>query len=218
MSKTSNQTQLLYPNKKLGIFGYFGLYLIRILTNFFWNIVDILSFKSQKIAAQYSISIGKEYLSEYKSLGISQGKKILHIGCGPYPLTEVSLAQQFDAQVVGIDKNKNIIKMAQEVVNNNFLQDKISIKYANGIDYSMENFDVIIISSCAFPKNKILENIIHHAKKGCIIILRELDIAMDDIKSTINKHKNIEIIKQSHHHPLPFVLVIPWTSICLQIK
>jgi 2-polyprenyl-3-methyl-5-hydroxy-6-metoxy-1,4-benzoquinol methylase len=218
MPETSTQQhqtqQITEPTKIKSV----SINLIRIFTNFFWRVVDTLSYKSERIAQFYIKSIRKEYLNEYQSLGLEKGKKILHIGCGPYPLTEISLAQHFNAQVVGIDNNQNIIKMAKEIVTRNNLDDQVRIEHGDGINYPVAEFDLIIISSCAIPKNMILENLLHNAKKDCIIIIRELDIAMSDITLTTNKHKNVEIIKQSHHHPIPIILLIPWTSMAIKIK
>jgi 2-polyprenyl-3-methyl-5-hydroxy-6-metoxy-1,4-benzoquinol methylase len=198
--------------------GVLSIYIIKKLTNFFWIIIDTMSYRSKKIALLYNKSISKEYLSEYSSLGIKKENKILHIGCGPYPLTEISLAQQFGAQIVGIDKNQRIIKMAKKIIKEHSLENLITIEHGNGIDYPMDNYDMIIISSCAFPKKKILENIIHTAKKNCIITIRELDIAVQSVKSLLNKHKNLTVIKKTHHNPVPRILKIPWTSISIRIN
>ena len=218
MPESSKRPPDKNQRKEPNIIGRICIDIIRALTNLFWQVVDTLSYRSVKIAKLYSQSIGKEYLSEYRLLGVQKDKKILHIGCGPYPLTEISLAEQFGAQVVGIDKNQNILKMARDVVIERALDTQITIKHGNGISYPMKDFDVIIISSCASPKKEILENIFHQAKKDCIVIVRELDIATANINTTINKHKNIEIIKRSHHHPIPLLLQIPWTSISLRVK
>lgn len=208
------------PNQKKPpkILGSFALYIIKKSTNFLWIVIDTLSYRSKKIAHIYNESIGKEYFAEYAKLGISNQNKILHIGCGPYPLTEISLAQQFGAQVIGIDKNPKTIEMAKAIIKEKSLDSLVRIEYGNGINYPMDNYDMIVISACAFPKPEILENIIHTAKKNCIITIRELDIALANIYAILNKHKNIDIIKKSHHNPAPFILQIPWSSIAIKIN
>ncbi len=208
------------PNQKKPpkILGSFALYLIKKSTNFLWIIIDTLSYRSKKIADIYNQFICKEYYSEYEKLGILKQNKILHIGCGPYPLTEISLAQQFGAHVVGIDKNPKTIRMAKDIIKEKSLESLITIEHGNGIDYPMNDFDMIVISSCAFPKPEILENIIHNAKKNCVITIRELDIALANVYAILNKHKNIAVIKKSHHNPAPFFLQIPWSSIAIKIK
>jgi 2-polyprenyl-3-methyl-5-hydroxy-6-metoxy-1,4-benzoquinol methylase len=200
------------------IFGRFGIYIIKETSNFFWKVVDTVSYKNPKIARLYARSIEKEYQTEYKSFGVTADNKILHIGCGPYPLTEMTLTQQFGAHVVGIDKNPHVIKMAQDLIKRKHLSKQITIEHGNGVDYPVKDFDMIIISSCAIPKKDILENIFHHAKKDCIIIIRELDVSIPNILTTIHNHKQVELIKESHHHPIPFLLYIPWTAISLRIK
>ena len=121
MQNSSQLVQQSSQKKPPKILGSFALYLIKISTNLFWLIIDTLSYRNNKIAQIYNHSIGKEYFAEYAKLGISKENRILHIGCGPYPLTEISLAQQFGAKVVGIDKNPKTIKMAKDIIKNKSL-------------------------------------------------------------------------------------------------
>ncbi len=218
MQNSSQVVQQSTQKNPPKILGSIALYIIKKSTNLFWLIIDTLSYRNNKIAQIYNHSIGKEYFAEYAKLGISKENRILHIGCGPYPLTEISLAQQFGAKVVGIDKNPKTIKMAKDIIKDKSLESLVTIEHANGIDYPMNNFDMIIISSCAFPKPEILENILHNAKNNCIITIRELDIALANVYAILSKHKNIDIIKKSHHNPAPFILQIPWSSIAVKIK
>ncbi|MBU0497216.1 MAG: class I SAM-dependent methyltransferase [Candidatus Thermoplasmatota archaeon] len=204
--------------KQPNILGRIGIVIIKIISNYFWDFVDTFSYKSPKIAALYEKSIGKEYRTEYESFGINKDKKILHIGCGPYPLTELVLVKLFGAHVVGIDNNLKVIRMAQEVIQKKHLEDTVTIELGDGIDYPIEQFDVIIISSCSLPKVWILNHIFKRAKKGCLIVVRELDIATADIFSIIHSHKNVVLLENTHHHPVPFLLFIPWTAISLKMK
>jgi len=217
MQNSSPVVQQPKQQKQPKILGSFALYLLKKSTNLLWIVIDTLSYRSKKIAQIYNQSISKEYYAEYATLGISKENRILHIGCGPYPLTEISLAQQFGAKVIGIDKNPKTIQMAKDIIKEKALDSLVTIEHGNGIDYPMDGFDLIVISSCAFPKPEILENIIHNAKKNCIITIRELDIALANVYCLLSKHKNIAILKKSHHNPAPFLLQIPWSSIAIKI-
>jgi hypothetical protein len=86
--------------KKSKIIDRIAIFLIRTVSNYFWIVVDILSYQNEKIADIYERSIGEEYKNECKTFHISKGKKILHVGCGSYPLTEMTLTELFKVEVV----------------------------------------------------------------------------------------------------------------------
>jgi hypothetical protein len=183
----------------------------RKFSNFFWKIFDLLSFKNKKISRFYEQSIGERYRKEFESFGISKDKKVLHIGCGSYPLTEITLTRLFGVKVVGIDKDPTAVQQAYEVVKRNHYDSKITIIHGDGVTHPTGTFDVIIISSCSLPKLKILEHVFHEAKKKSIIIVRELDIATKPIIDCIKKHKEIILIRKIHHS-LPLFLPVGWDA------
>jgi len=203
--------------KKSKIIDRIAIFLIRTASNYFWIVVDILSYQNEKIADLYKKSIGEEYKNECKTFHISKGKKILHVGCGSYPLTEMTLTELFKVEVVGIDKNKKAVKRANEVILKKHLDKKITIKQGNGAKYPLEKFDIIIVSSCALPKKEILSHIFKTAKKKSIIIIRDLDAVTDEILNCIDAHKNITIEKRIHH-PVPCLLLLGWNAFHLKKK
>ena len=179
--------------------------------------LDILSHQNDKIAQYYERSIGKEYESECKAFHILKGKKILHVGCGSYPLTEMTIAKLFDVNVVGIDKNMRAVQRAHEVILKKHFDKKITIEQGNGTEYPVEKFDMIIVSSCALPKKGILNHVFEKAKKNSTIIIRDLDIATNEILDCIHEHKNI-IVDKSFYHPVPSLLPIGWNAFHLKKK
>jgi len=197
-------------NKKR-IIDRFVIFLARGFSNYFWIIVDILSSKNQRISNYYETLIGKEYANECKSFNLSKGKKILHIGCGSYPLTEITIAKLFDVNIVGIDKNLKAVKRANEVILQKRLKNKIKIEQGNGSNFPVKKFDMIIVSSCAVPKKDILNHILKTAKQECFIIVRDLDIETDEILTCIKNQKNITIVKRIHH-PVPSIFPIGWEA------
>jgi len=197
--------------KKSKIIDRIAIFFIRTISNYYWIIIDILSHNNKKLADKYNKSIGNEYKKECKLLNISKGDKILHIGCGSYPLTEMTLANLFDINIVGIDKNERAVQRARKVIIKEKLQKKISINKGNGANYPVGSFDLIIVSGCALPKNAILTHIFKKAKKNCNIIIRDLEGAMEDTINCINAHKNIHLEREIYH-PSPSRYLLGWNA------
>ena len=203
---------------KKTVLDTFAKYFIKKVSNYFWEIADTWSYKNKKIAQLYNKSISKEYRKEYENCDVHGNVDILHIGCGAYPLTDIVLASCSTGHIVGIDKNPQTVKRAQQIIQKNKLENHILIKHGDGQDYPVNNFDFIIISSCSLPKVKILNHIFQKAKSPSTIIVREVDIATNDILQCIDAHENIIIKKQIHHNPFPFFEPIGWTTFCLEKK
>jgi len=180
--------------------------------NYFWKAIDFVACKIKRFAKIYENTISKEYIREGELFKISEAKNILHIGCGSYPVTAITLAKLNGSKVVGIDTDEKAIRMANDVVNKNNLQDKISIDIGDGRSYPLEKFDTIIISGCSVPKIDILKHIFKSANINCKIIVREIPGASDSVMDCINLHKNIKIINRIGNHPFP---TSKWESFCL---
>lgn len=178
--------------------------------------MDTWSYKNPRIAELYDNAIALEYKSEYASFGISENSKILHIGCGSYPLTVMELASLRGIKIVGIDKDPYAVQQAKNVIKRKGLGEKVKIFEGDGSTYPMESFDVIIVSTCSYPKAGILEHIFTTAKPNTIIIVRELHFATKVIYRCINRYPSIVILKQMHHHS--FLLIMPFVWDALYLK
>jgi 2-polyprenyl-3-methyl-5-hydroxy-6-metoxy-1,4-benzoquinol methylase len=195
-----------------------AIFFIKKTANCFWEIADTWSYKNDAITKLYNKTIGKEYRKEYENCGISSHMNILHIGCGSYPLTEMVLASCTEGRIVGIDKNSQSVQRGQQVIKKNKLDDRIILKHGDGLDFPVEEFDMVIVSSCSQPKIKILEHIFQKVKSQSTIIVREVDIATKDIINCIDAYPVIELNQQIRHNPFPFFEPIGWTTFCLTKK
>lgn len=202
-------------NKKT-ILDNIAIFLIKKTSNCFWELADSWSYKNEKIATLYNRFIGKEYKKEYQNCAITSNGNVLHIGCGAYPLTEIVLAGCTTGRIVGIDKNARTVTQAQQVIRKSGLEDHITIAHGDGLDFSVDGFDVIIVSSCSLPKVQILQHLFRTAKSQSTIVVREVDIAAYDILQCIYEHTDIELKKQIRHNPFPFLEPIGWTTFCLK--
>jgi len=217
MATAANNDNRNFRFEKTKTIDRLTISLIKKFLNYFWEIVDTLSYKSEKAAELYEKSVGEKYKNEYETFGISKDNKVLHIGCGAYPLSEIALAKLLGAEVVGIDKKPNAVKLADDVISKKSLGEKVKIEHGNGTNYPVNGFDVIIVSGCSLPKGEILENVFKIAKKQSTIIVRELNVATDDVLECINSHRDIVVEKKIHHRG-PFLLPIGWSAIHLTKK
>jgi len=192
--------------------------MVKKISNFFWEAADTWSYKNNTIASYYNKSIEEEYQKECEACGVSSNSKVLHIGCGAYPLTEIVLASCCSGTLVGIDKNPLAVQRAQEVIQRHHLQKRIIVHHGNGINYPVDDFDLILISSCSFPKAQILEHLFKNTKHHCTIIVREISLATADILDCIHAHPEIEMIHQMHHTPFPFYGPFGWETFYLRKK
>lgn len=185
-------------------------------SNLFWKVVDILSCKLTKVATIYDKLIIKEYIQEIERFEISKSKKILHVGCGSYPITLFTLSNMNSGEIVGIDKSNNAIKRATRFISDKNLDECISIKYGDGSNFPLEGFDTIIVSSCSIPKYRILEHLFDNAPSNCKIIVREQpglgNLVSEYIKSYDDK---IDVIKKIDNNAFP---TFKWDSYCVVKK
>ena len=202
-------------NKKT-VIDTIAVSIVKKISNFFWDIADTWSYKNNKIAQRYNKSIEAEYQKECETCDLSSNSKVLHIGCGAYPLTDIVLAQCFTGTLIGIDKNPVAVHHAQEVIQRHHLQNKITVQKGNGTEFPVNDFDLIVISSCSLPKVQILEHLFKNAKHQSTIIVREVSIATADILHCINAHPEIEIVQQMHHTPFRFYGPLGWDTFCLR--
>ena len=205
--------------KKKTVIDILAIFCVKKISNLFWEIADTWSYKNNKIAQHYNNSIEAEYQKECETCGLSSNSKVLHIGCGAYPLTEMMLITHARVRtVVGIDRNPITVRRAREVIRRRKLEGKITIEHGDGINFPVEDFDVIIASSCSLPKKEILQHLFSTAKPKCRVIVRELDIAAGEILHSIRTHQVVKLEKCMHHNPFPFVEPMGWTTYCLRKK
>lgn len=196
-------------------YNFLDIFVIK-KTNLFWKVVDYLSFKLEKLGNLYEKIISKNYVRESKIFDISESKNILHIGCGAYPITTITLAKFNGGNIVGIDKNQKAVEKADYIIRKKGFIDRVKIEKGNGESYPVDKFDAIIVSSCSIPKSKILEHLFKSAKSDCKIIIRE-SVGPGKLVSTyIDAYDgSISFIKRIHNYTFP---TFHWDSFYLLKK
>jgi len=193
------------------------------ISNFFWQFVDIFSCKMERFAHNYELSAGKKYEEEFKIFGISNGSKILFVGCGQYPITAIVLARSYDVKIIAIDKNSKAIKLAKRIIHEKNLEDKITIEEGNGLNYPVDKFDVVILGGLLFPKKLILNHVSESVKPGTKIILRISLASYNSTSKDMDVTRDFFIDKKIERtwgflelFNFPFKLNSPkWLSLCL---
>ncbi len=196
----------------------FMVFLLKKQIIYFWIFIDNIAYKFEIIAKLYDKLISTVYKNEYEASNISNEDKVLHIGCGAYPLTEITLARTTGAKIVGIDRNPKAIKLANDIVNKKNLQDKIKIDHGNGMNYPLEEFNMIIISSCTLPLLQVVDYIFKNVKNNSKVIVRELDAAVEPLINLIDLQDNIILVKKIESHQFPFYKPFGWRSFYLVKK
>ena len=162
----------------------------------FWKYVDYIACKMDKIAKKYENTVGREYKKEIENFNLKGDKKILHIGCGAYPITAMILASIDNAKIVTIDNSHRSIKLAKKIIQKKNLENKIKAEYGDATKYPLNGFDTIIISGCSVPKIQVFNHIIKNAKSNSKIIIRDTFLDIESILDNIDQNQKVEIAKK----------------------
>lgn len=185
----------------------------------FWSLVDFLSFHLPGLAHWYEKAIQHSYFKEYELFEDVLQPSVLHIGCGSYPLTDITLSRlKKIGHIMGIDNDEESVQRARRIIASKELEKKVTINQGDGTDYNLKKFDIIIVSSCSWPKVFILDHLFTNAKPGCLFIIRELDLAVKPVLKCIQRHKDLCIEQCLQHHPLPFMHPFGWQTFFLRKK
>jgi len=170
--------------------------------NIFWKWVDIFSCKMSRMANFYERVFSKQYTKEGKRFDLDNSHNILHIGCGSFPVTAITLSKLNGGKIVGVDKSPKAVKLAKQIINKRHLENRIKIDIGDGSTYPLNEFDTIIISSCSIPKIKILEHIFENANENSKIIVREQIGISRFVSDYVKMHDNIQLLNTMKNDPL----------------
>ena len=181
----------------------------------FWKYVDYIACKFEKIAKAYENTVGKEYKKEIEKFNLKKDKKILHIGCGAYPISALMLASLDNTKIVTIDSSRRSIKIANKIIQKKNLNNKIKAEYGDATKYPLDGFDTIIVSGCSVPKIQVFNHIIKDAKSNSKIIIRDAFLDIESIINNIAPNQEVKIAKKIKNRAFTNSY---WTSYCLLKK
>jgi precorrin-6B methylase 2 len=103
---------------------------------------------------------------------ITKHDKVLVIGCGSVPATSILLAKKTDAQIIAVDYDESAIIKAKDIINWFDVVKNITLVVAEGMDYPLDDFSVVIISYGVKEPVTIIHHLRDNAPKNCRIIYR----------------------------------------------
>lgn len=133
----------------------------------------------EKVAHNFKI-LSSNYLNLYEEIveneiklgDITSKDTVLVIGCGSLPSTAALIYKKTKASITGIDVDPKATKRAVAFLDNLHLKNKIKIDNADGLNYQLKNFDVILILYGVKKQKQIFEKLSKEMKKDARIILR----------------------------------------------
>ncbi len=195
----------VFSNKKLrrleGIMDNEKNQQIRKIDAFVWRIIDVGSVNMRffsKLIYDKWLKMEECVENEIKIGSIHKEDKVLIIGCGAFPSTAAIISKLAESDIVAIDNKKMAVNLAEKYIKKIGLK-KVSIKYGDGCNYSVKDFDVIIINSSVHPRSVVLDNILQSSQTGCRIISRELKLTKKIFTGFIVQHKKFVLEKIIDH-------------------
>ncbi len=98
--------------------------------------------------------------------------KILCVGGGYFPCTAILFHKLTGATVTVIDNDKDAIEKSTDLIEKMGLQNKVLVKYTDGVDVSAEDFDVIHIAMQISPKETVFKHIHSTMRKDAKVLVR----------------------------------------------
>lgn len=166
------------------------------------GILDFSYVLFEKIAIKFNI-ISLNYLDLYAELvkkeikmtKITSKDSVLIIGCGTLPSTSLLISIETKAKIVAIDKDKKAIEGAKTFLSNIQMKNKIILKYADGLDYPLNDFNVIFILYGVKNLEKIIDHLYLKANSNSKIIVRTNNQINDKI---FNRFKVVNRVESKY--------------------
>lgn len=105
---------------------------------------------------------------ELKAASLKPGATVLHIGCGPLPMTALYLAEM-GFRVEAIDYDPAAVRSARQVVQRQWIDERIRVWEADGRDVDCSPFDAVWVSLVVDDKRTIVDRAL---KSGACVLYR----------------------------------------------
>lgn len=109
---------------------------------------------------------------EVRLLNGYEPRKVLFIGSGPMPITAICLENRINAPIDCLEMRAEAITESQRLLKELELQDRITVLHGEGQQYTMADYDMILVALLAKPKKDILANIADNCSSNTRIICR----------------------------------------------
>ena len=132
--------------------------------------------------------------------GITKDDKILHLGCGSIPASSILFNKYTDAKVICIDINERSVSEAKICISLLNITKKLEVIHANALNYSMDSFDVIVISQGINPNKEVLKHISENINANARVIYRTSSTFNGELAGNDIFIKDLFNINKIAHH------------------
>ena len=165
----------------------------RFIDILFRTLEKILS-KHRLFARAYAHFFEKMTIDEFAMVHIADKAKVVNIGCGSLPHTLIILAKVKDWRFLGIDKDESAVESAKKMIDYYHLSNRIEILWANGLDFDVSAFDLIIVSHGVEPKTRLLEKLGNEIRDDSIVLYRTIWKSLTKVYGKAPIPENLKII------------------------
>lgn len=110
---------------------------------------------------------------ELKLAQLNSGEKVLFIGGGYMPCSAILFQKLSDTNITIIDNDEDTICYAKHLIDSLNLNDKITIKYCDGKEMVIKEFDMVHIAMQVSPKNSVFKHVYKNMKNGAKLLIRQ---------------------------------------------
>lgn len=150
------------------------------------KIMDLFYAIVEKIACQFPI-IQSLYIKPYRSMikqeismfSLPENPRVLIIGCGSLPVTALALDEMYPVSIDCVDIDINAVTNAKSVLSS-MNKDNITVHQKNGLDCSVDLYDIIYLLYGIQDQINMLKYISRNLKSNSYVLFR----TSTDIKVT----------------------------------
>jgi protein-L-isoaspartate O-methyltransferase len=145
----------------------------------FKGFMDLLFIILEKVGSKFQV-VSALYLELYRDivskemtlLHLTKNEKVLVIGSGSLPATPMLIAMSTGARIDLIDKDPAAVATAKQFIRTYHLEHNLTVINANGLQYPLAPYDVIIILYGVKQPEKVLEYIASQVSEKTRVVLR----------------------------------------------
>jgi len=148
------------------------------------------------------------FKNEIEMAKVTSKDRVLHIGCGIHPTHCILIAEHAKAKVVGIDNSPKVVDLARKYISKNGLSNLVKIEFADGKNYSAEDFDVVFVAINVFPIGDVLRNLSKKLKKGTRVMCKSIKSDIADVIEKQGFSNDFEIVDMVNNPQTKSYLVV----------
>ncbi|MDZ4064588.1 MAG: nicotianamine synthase family protein [Coriobacteriia bacterium] len=117
--------------------------------------------------------------AEVHAASLHAGDKVLFVGCGPLPLTNILLAAHHDVHTIAVETDADLADLADRVVQRLGLSERIEAVRGDHRWLSVGRIpDLVMVAAQANPRRQILQHLLDVLPKGARVSLRTYEKGM----------------------------------------